>query len=255
MSKEFLAGIARVRVCPTPEDLGREAAGAAAEVINSAILRHGHARILAATGNSQLTTVEALARETVDWSRVTVFHLDEYLGLSATHPASFRLWIRTRIGDVLQPAHVHYIEGDTPDPAAEIARYSALLDAAPLDLAFVGFGENGHIAFNDPPVADFHDPATLKLAPLDEACRRQQVGEGHFPVLSTVPTQAFTVTCSALFRVAAWVCAVPDLRKATAVARALKGPVTPTCPASLVQLHPHARVFLDPFSSSSLNSL
>lgn len=253
MVAEFEAGSARVTICPSGEALGRAAAGEAARVIRRAIEVRGSARIVAATGNSQLEVVAALAGEAIEWSRVVVFHLDEYVGLDREHPASFRRWIRTRIEDVLHPAAVHYIEGDAPEPEREIARYSALLNAAPIDAAFVGFGENGHIAFNDPHVADFRDPATMKLVELDEACRRQQVGEGHFPDLASVPRAAFTMTCSAIFRAAAWICCVPELRKAAAVRDALEGPVSPKCPASLVREHPRACVFLDRASASLLS--
>jgi glucosamine-6-phosphate deaminase len=147
---------------------------------------------------------------------------------------------------------MHLIEGDAPSATAEIARYTALLSAGPLDLAFVGFGENGHIAFNDPPVADFDDPAMLKVVTLDEACRLQQVGEGHFSHLDAVPRNAITVTCSGLFRADAWICCVPEARKSRAVRDALEGPISTTCPASLVRRHPHASVFLDPDSAHRL---
>jgi len=197
--------------------------------------------------------VRALAGETIDWNRVVVFHLDEYVAIDAGHGASFRQWIRTRIDEVLRPAAVHYIQGDAVDPEAEVARYSALLEEAPIDLAFVGFGENGHIAFNDPHVADFADPATLKIVELDEACRRQQVGEGHFEDLEAVPRFAFTMTCSAIFRAKTWICCVPEARKAKAVADALEGPVSTECPASLVRRHPDAYVFLDAASSALLS--
>ena len=135
---------------------------------------------------------------------------------------------------------------------SEIKRYSDLLAAAPIDLAFVGFGENGHIAFNDPPVADFNDPLLVKRVVLDDACRRQQAGEGHFPDLVSVPREAVTITCPGLFRAQAWICCVPERRKATAVRNALEGPVSESCPASLARTHPNAHVYLDTESASLL---
>ena len=193
-----------------------------------------------------------MADESLAWDRVEAFHMDEYVGLSATHSASFRLWLNMRVAQRCALRAMHLIEGDAPSATAEIARYTALLSAGPLDLAFVGFGENGHIAFNDPPVADFADPAMLKVVTLDEACRLQQVGEGHFPHLDAVPRNAITVTCSGLFRADSWICCVPEARKARAVRDALEGPISTTCPASLVRRHPRATVFLDPESASLL---
>ncbi len=179
--------------------------------------------------------------------------MDEYVGISATHPSSFRYWIRTRLEERVHPRAAHYIEGDAPNTAHAISAYTSLLEEAPIDLAFVGFGENGHIAFNDPPVADFHDPKILKVVTLDEACRRQQAGEGHFDDTASVPEEALTITCPGLFRAAAWVCCVPEARKAEAVRAALEGPISETCPASLVRRHPNAYVFLDVDSASKLS--
>jgi glucosamine-6-phosphate deaminase len=182
-----------------------------------------------------------------------MFHMDEYIGLAPQHPASFRLWIKTRLQDKVPLAVANYIEGDAPDIQAEIARYSAWLAAARIDCAFVGFGENGHIAFNDPPSADFHDPVSMKVVELDPACRRQQVGEGHFKDIDSVPRTAITITCSGLFAADAWICCVPERRKAAAVRDALTGPISTACPASLVRLHPAAWVFLDEDSASLLD--
>ncbi len=240
-----------VRIFDSPAELGRAAARDAETIILEAVAARGEARIIVATGNSQLHTVEALtSSEFIDWSVVDVFHLDEYVGLPATHPASFRYWIRTRVEERVRPRSVNYIEGDAPDLEAELRRYSTLLDAAPVDLTFIGIGENGHIAFNDPHVADFADPLTVRRVTLDEACRRQQVGEGHFPTLADVPAEACTVTCSALLRMGKWICSVPDRRKAEAVRDALRGPVTEACPASLIQQHHTALVYLDRDSAS-----
>ena len=253
-SPAFLrAGSAQVRLHGSRVSSGVAAAATAAALIRGAIAARGSARIMIATGNSQLAMIEALiADDSVAWDRVEAFHMDEYVGLPATHSASFRRWLNTRVAQRRPLRAMHLIEGDAPSAADEIARYTALLSAGPLDLAFVGFGENGHIAFNDPPVADFHDRAMLKVVTLDDACRRQQVGEGHFPGLDAVPREAITVTCSGLFRAAAWVCCVPDARKARAVREALEGPIGTACPASLVRRHPNATVFLDPESAALL---
>src|SRR5579875_1179226 len=219
---EQIYGTAKVRVYDSLENLGEAAAEDAAMIIRQAISERGEARIMIATGNSQLHVVRELVRQPgINWSAVEIFHMDEYIGLDANHPASFRRWIRERVQDKLPEAHMHYIEGDAPDIEAEIARYTQLLSAGPLDLAFVGFGENGHIAFNDPPNADFHDPSMVKRVTLDPVCRMQQVGEGHFKDMDSVPAEAVTVSCTGLLRARAWVSCVPERRKARAVHDAL----------------------------------
>ncbi len=248
----FRVGEVQVQIYPTSSLSGAAAAEQAAQLISRAIAQNGLARVIGATGNSQIPLVEALAKQDIDWKAVELFHMDEYVGMKSDHPSSFRHWIRTRLEEKVHPAKTHYLQGDAPDIEAEIVRYSKLLNEAPIDLAFVGFGENGHIAFNDPPVADFIDPQTVKLVTLDDACRRQQAGEGHFKDADSVPRQALTITCTGLFRAKNWVCHVPDARKAEAVRRALEGPISEKCPASLVRRHPHAYVFLDTESAGLL---
>ena len=234
--------------------MGEAAATEAARLIQQAISERGKARILVATGNSQIEFIEALtARTDVNWKNVEVFHLDEYVNLPSTHPSSFRHWIQTRLVDKVHPGRVEFIAADVPDLDSELKRYTAVLHEAPNDVGFVGFGENGHIAFNDPPVADFHDPLAVKRVILDEACRRQQAGEGHFKDFDSVPREAITVTCSELVRIRAWVCCVPEQRKAQAVRDALKGPISTACPASIVREHPNAVVYLDEGSASLLD--
>jgi len=250
--REFRAGTAHVAVHASAESAGVAAAGEAARLIRDAIAQKGRSRVIAATGNSQIPLVAALVREEIDWKAVELFHMDEYAGMTADHPASFRHWIRTRLAEKVHPRVTNYLNGDATDLPAEIARYTQLLKQAPIDVAFVGFGENGHIAFNDPP-ADFNDPAMVKIVTLDEACRRQQAGEGHFRDLAAVPREAVTITCSGLFRADAWVCCVPESRKAEAVRDALEGAIAETCPASLVQRHPNARVYLDTDSAARLS--
>jgi glucosamine-6-phosphate deaminase len=253
VAQTFPAGTAHVQICESTEELGRIAAGAAARLITTAIQNNGRARVIAATGNSQLQLVKALVKEPIDWKSVDVFHMDEYIGMADSHPSSFRLWIKQRISDQVHPHMTYFLQGDAKDLEGEIRRYTDLLLEAPIDLALVGFGENGHIAFNDPPVADFNDPLTVKRVTLDEACRKQQAGEGHFKDIDAVPKDALTITCPGLFRAQAWVSCVPDGRKAAAVRNALEGPISEACPASIVRRHPQAYVFLDTESASLLS--
>jgi glucosamine-6-phosphate deaminase len=246
-------GKARVTICPSLQTLASEAAEQAALLIANAIAKHGKARIVVATGNSQVEFIDALVRRKgVDWNAVEAFHMDEYVDLPSTHPSSFRYWIKNRFEDRVHPRRMNYLEGDAPDLDAELQRYTQLLNEAPIDLAFVGIGENGHIAFNDPHVAQFNDPATVKRVILDEACRRQQAGEGHFKDADSVPREAVTMTCSALLQAEAWVCCVPEVRKAEAVRKALEGPVATSCPGSIVREHPNAAIYLDESSASLL---
>ena len=221
----------QVRGASDLDSLAEHAAGAAAELIGEAVAARDHANVMFATGNSQLAFLSHLtALGGVAWDRVTAFHMDEYVGISAEHPASFRRYIRERLAEVVHPAEVHYIDGSVPDTSSECDRYAALLRDHPIDLCCMGIGENGHLAFNDPPVADFSDPLDLKVVELDVACRRQQVGEGHFASVHDVPTHAITVTIPALLRAAAVFVVCPNTRKATAVQMALEGPVTTACP-------------------------
>jgi glucosamine-6-phosphate deaminase len=244
MKKSY--GAAKVEIYPSRQALGIAAANQAEQIIREAVADHATARIILATGNSQLDMIAAVVEiPGIPWQAVEAFHMDEYTGMPATHPSSFRLWIKNRLEDRVHPGIVQYLAGDAPDLDAEMERYSRLLNAAPIDLAFVGFGENGHIAFNDPHVADFHDPATLKRVLIDEASQRQQAGEGHFDSPESVPKDAITITCPGLFRSAAWVCCVPEARKAKAVRDALEGPISTACPASIVRTHPNATVYLD----------
>ena len=250
---DFHAGTARVLVFNSVTDLAAAAAARAAELITEAVQRQGRARVIAATGNSQKDFIDRLALEKgVPWGRVTLFHMDEYVGLGATHSASFRLWIRTRMEERVHPQEAYYIDGDASDVNQEARRYESLLLSDAIDLAFVGIGENGHIAFNDPPVADFDDPKMVKRVALDDACKRQQAGEGHFKSVELVPNEALTITCPGLFRAKAWITVVPDKRKAEAVKAALEGPITTACPASIIRRHPNATVYLDRLSASRL---
>jgi len=243
----------RVQIYGCGAELGNAAAMKAFEVINEAIQRNDKARIIVGTGNSQADMIHSLvSMSDLDWSKVEAFHMDEYVGMKATHPASFRFWLKTKLADSVSLGQIHYLDGDAENVGVECERYSRLLAEAPIDLSFVGFGENGHIAFNDPHVANLQDPKQVKSVALDERCRRQQVGEGHFPDLESVPTHALTITCPVLLKANHMICSVPDARKAEAVRNALKGPISPDCPASFVRTHEDAYVYLDTDSAALL---
>jgi glucosamine-6-phosphate deaminase len=235
------------------EEMAQAAADQASSILQAAVEARGVAHAMFATGNSQLAFVMALVsgQFTVPWSDVVVFHMDEYEGVGPDHPAGFQRWIRQRIVSQASPRAAHYLDG-LADPRAECDRYAALLRAAPLDLCCLGIGENGHLAFNDPPVADFNDPLDVKVVELDQACRQQQVNEGHFPDLAAVPPRALTVTIPALLRASQVLVIVPEARKAEPVRRALTGPVSTECPASALRTIAHATIHLDPASASLL---
>src|SRR5579862_7387986 len=243
----------RVVVHTDPASLAATAAREAAAIMNEAVARRGVVHAMFATGNSQLAFVAALVGSTPDvpWERTVVFHMDEYVGLGADHPAGFQRWIRERIGDAAPVLAAHYLDG-LADPAGECDRYASLLAEYPLDLCCLGIGENGHLAFNDPPVADFDDPLDVKVVQLDRACRQQQVGEGHFPTLDAVPRLAMTVTIPALLRARAVLAIVPEARKAEAVRAALLWPVSTAWPASALRATDHATLHLDADSAALL---
>ena len=227
---------------------GQAAAAEAAEFLEQALESRPQANIILATGNSQLTFLETLrAIPGLDWSRVNVFHMDEYLGIDPDHPASFPGFLRRHFLDYLQPQAKAFfpVPGGHSNPAQACQEYEALLRTYPADLCALGIGENGHLAFNDPPYADFHDPVWAKVVRLDEASRRQQVGEGHFPSLADVPTHALTLTIPALLAARKVLAIVPEKRKASAVQRSLFGPVETNCPGSILRQTAHAHLYLD----------
>jgi glucosamine-6-phosphate deaminase len=242
----------QVRLHPDTVTLARIAGSEAAACLRSAVASRGLAHAMFATGNSQLQFVEALIRSTagIPWSDVVVFHMDEYLGVGPDHPAGFQRWIRERIVDRARPRAAYYIDG-LADPGQECRRYAALLASHPIDLCCLGIGENGHLAFNDPP-ADFDDPADVKVVALDPRCRQQQVGEGHFQTVDAVPAHALTVTIPALLRARTVLAVAPEARKANAVRDALTGPVSPACPASILRRGANATLHLDRESGSLL---
>jgi glucosamine-6-phosphate deaminase len=243
----------RVLVHGDGASLGRAAADHAAQVLRRAVATRGVAHAMFATGNSQLAFVDALVHDTPDvpWSDTVVFHMDEYVGAGPDHPAGFQRWIRERIVDRVRPRAAHYLDGRA-DPVAECDRYGALLQRHPLDLCCLGIGENGHLAFNDPPVADFADPLVVKVVELEGACRQQQVNEGHFASLAEVPTEAMTVTVPALLGAADVLAIVPETRKAQPVLHALTGPLSTSCPASILRTRAHVTLYLDPGSAGDL---
>jgi glucosamine-6-phosphate deaminase len=243
----------RVRLHPDAATLARLAAQDAAACLRAAVVARGVAHAMFATGNSQLQFVDALVGSTTDvpWSDVVVFHMDEYVGVGPAHPAGFRRWIRERIVDRARPAGAHYLDG-LADPVEECRRYADLLRSHPLDLCCLGIGENGHLAFNDPPVADFDDPVDLKVVQLDAACRLQQVHEGHFPAVDAVPTRAVTVTIPALLRARTVLAIVPEARKSEPVRAALTGLVSTACPASVLRRQANATLHIDSDSGGLL---
>ncbi len=252
-SGSFQADELPVEIYPDGNALGLAAAIAARDILADAIRVRGAASMILAAANSQVAALRELVRlGGVDWSRVTMFHMDEYLGIDANHSASFRRFLRERVEVPLRPKAFHYIAGDCEQPLDECARYAALLSAAPMDLCLLGIGENGHIAFNDPPVANFADPHRIKLVRLDDACRQQQVGEGHFPNLGAVPQYAFTLTIPALCAARRLLCIVPERRKAVAARDALEGAIDTRCPASWLRRQNHCTLFLDLDSASLL---
>ena len=244
--QSFVVDSLPVRIYARQDDLSEAVAGEVREYLNEVIDRQGSAAAILATGNSQVSFLSRLVSSGgVDWSKVTLFHMDEYLGIGADHKASFRKYMKERVESMVHPRAFHYLDGSAEQPLDEIARYAALLGAQPIDLCCLGIGENGHIAFNDPPVARFNDPHTVKIVKLDDACKLQQVKEGHFASLETVPPYALTLTVPALCAAKKMMCVAPESRKAQAVHDALRGPISTACPASFLRTQPQCTLFLD----------
>lgn len=241
-----------VHVFASNEAMGQRAADDLAETLKQVVAGQGRASVILATGNSQLNLMKALRVKTdVPWDKIVLFHMDEYLGMSDRHPASFARYIREKLVDYVHPRTFYPLRGDAPNVQAELERYRALLDAHPADVCVLGIGENGHLAFNDPP-ADFKTTAVIHIVDLDHKCRMQQVGEGHFPTLDDVPTQALSLTVPALLAANKMLCLVPEARKAEAIKAALEGPVTPDCPASILRTQRHVTMYLDVDSAAML---
>ena len=240
----------KVRVLPDKQQVGLAAATFVANKILTIVEKKGAARVIVATGASQFEFLAALIKvPSMPWDKVTFFHLDEYVGLDETHGASFRKYLRERLFSKLSPppAAVNYL-----DPLTAEANYGALLADGPIDLACIGIGENGHIAFNDPPVADFKDPKPVKMVELDEACRQQQLGEGWFASIADVPTHAITLTVPSIMNAACISCVVPDERKAAAVKGAVQDAISTACPATILRTHPDCTMWIDTPAASLL---
>jgi glucosamine-6-phosphate deaminase len=231
--------------------LGKSAAAHAAGAIRRAIAERGRARVVAASAASQFQFLDALVAEPgIDWKKIELFHLDEYIGLPMTHPASFCKFLEERLISKTGITNTHLLNGKK-DPAAVIAEVNEAISSAPIDVAFVGIGENGHLAFNDPP-ADFETDVPYIVVKLDEPCRLQQVGEGWFPDLAHVPTHAISMSIRQVLKASEILAIVPDARKAAAIAACFNRPITPLAPSSILRTHPHATIYLDRNSASQL---
>jgi glucosamine-6-phosphate deaminase len=251
--ENLLAGQLMVSVAQNRQALGNSAAGRVIDVITAGLQKKKRIRIVFAAAPSQNEMLAALtAAPGVDWSRIDAFHMDEYLGLPAGAPQLFGSYLKKHLFSKVTFGSVHLIDGQAADSREECARYAALLEEAPIDLACMGIGENGHVAFNDPPVADFDDRAVVKVVRLDEACRQQQVNDGCFPSLDLVPRLALTMTVPALMKAACLSAAVPGSSKAEAVRQTIEGPIATSCPASILRTHGCACLFLDTDSASRL---
>jgi glucosamine-6-phosphate deaminase len=241
-----------VRVFEDKLSLSAAAAEQAATAVRRAILGRGPARIVVATGTSQLDFLDALTKaENIDWQRVEMFHLDEYVGLPVTHPASFRKYLLERLIRKTGITRYHLLDGSA-EPREVVRRVGELLQSSPVDVAFAGIGENGHLAFNDPP-ADFQTEEPYHIVNLDEACRRQQVGEGWFADISEVPLQAISMSVRQILRANEIICVVPDARKAAAVKRCMDGEISEMAPASILRRHPATTLYLDRDSARLLS--
>ncbi len=233
------------------KEMARVAADQAASILRDTIQKQGKARLIAATGAAQFEFLEALTTlPAIDWKRVEMFHLDEYIGLPETHPASFCRFLKERLIQKTGMVHYHLLNGDE-DPAEVIRRTGEALQSEPIDVAFVGIGENGHLAFNDPP-ADFETEEPYIIVTLDEPCRRQLLGEGWFDSLADVPRRAISMSVRQILKTKQILCIVPDARKANAVKACFDGEISPLAPASILRTHPNTTVYLDKNSAALL---
>jgi glucosamine-6-phosphate deaminase len=254
--KSFQIEKLKVEVYPTSKAAGGAAARAVAEELVRLSQTRDSIGVIFATGASQIETLEALtAMEGLPWERVRGFHMDEYVGIAADHPASFRRYMRERVSQKVPLMEFHGIEGDAPDLEGTRRRYADELRSADPQLCLLGIGENGHIAFNDPHVADFQDPEDLRIVHLDAVCREQQIAEGWFASADQVPESAITLTIPALMRVPRLIVPVPGHRKTSIVRRTLFDPISTSCPATILRTHPNVTIFLDEDSASELNDV
>jgi len=241
-----------IRVFDTKKEMGKAAAQKAAEILREAIEEKGEAIFVAATGTSQFEFLDALTTiSSIDWSKTVMFHLDEYIGIPEHHPASFRKYLKERLVNKVRPGTVYFINGDTEDPHQECERLNKIIGKMEVDVTFLGIGENGHLAFNDPP-ADFDTEKPYIVVKLDETCRRQQVGEGWFKSLDEVPKRAISMSIKQIMKSKNIICVVPEARKARAVKNCLEGEISPSNPASILRKHKKVFLFLDKDSASLL---
>ena len=251
--KSFAADKLKVLVMDSRDQMGKEAAAAAAACLRSILEKQPAANVIFAAAPSQNETLHYLCQEPgIDWQRVNAFHMDEYIGLSPDAPQAFGNYLNEHIFSLLPFGSVHYLNGQVANPAEECERYSRLLREYPADMVCLGIGENGHIAFNDPWVAEFEDPALVKIVPLDDVCRQQQVNDGCFATIDDVPTHAMTLTIPTLCRAKRLFCVVPAQTKAWAVNETINGEVSEHCPASILRCHDAATLYVDNDSSSLL---
>lgn len=234
-------------------ELGQHAAATFAELVRAELSERDEIAVILATGNSQLSFIKAVAeRDDIEWSRITVLHMDEYIGMADDHSASFRLWMQQNVVETLHPKAFHGVRGDHDPVEEEVERYERLLLELDPVICVMGIGENGHLAFNDPP-ADFHTDKLVHIVAMDEVSRRQQVGEGHFPSLAETPTHAISLSIPALLKPAHVLVLTPEARKAAAVKRSLEGDISPESPASILRTQSHAQLFLDSESAAELS--
>jgi len=246
------SSVYEVRIYSDREEAGGAGAAIAAEIIRERVAREGEAAVVLASAVSQDPFLAALRRQEIDWPRVTAFHMDEYAGMRADHPASFRRFLRDRLFDHVPAAAFHQLEGEAADPEAECDRYAALLCAAEPCLVVMGIGENGHLAFIDPPVCRFDDPRDVRTVELDDVCRMQQVHDGAFARIEDVPKRALSLTVPFFLRVPRALVFVNGERKSAAVQAAVEGPIIEACPGSALRRHPAATLFLDAAAGSRI---
>lgn len=244
----------KIIISENPQSLGEVAGKSAADLIKQAISEKGQANIILATGTSQFETINQLIKEGIDWSKVVMFHLDEYIGLAITEPASFRKYLKERFLDKVSPLKAAYLINGETNAEEEISKLKAIIENHPIDVALVGIGENGHLAFNDPP-ANFDTDEPYLIVDLDHQCRMQQFGEGWFQSIDDVPTQAISMSVKQIMKSKHIICSVPDARKAKAVKDSLEQEVSNSYPASILQLHPNCSYYLDKSSASLLSTV
>lgn len=243
----------QIQICIDPQHAGIESGKKGGQFIRDAIADKGFANIILATGTSQFETLNQLISEDIDWSKVSLFHLDEYIDLPVNHPAGFRNYLKTRFISKVKSLKAIYLINGEAQPETECSRLSKIISEHPIDVAFVGIGENGHLAFNDPP-ADFDTEAPYIVVELDYACRKQQMGEGWFPDLSAVPDRAISMSVRQIMKSRKIICTVPDERKAAAVKNSIENPVSNLFPATILQEHGDCYYYFDRSSASLLKN-